>query len=76
VHVGIAHVCPVDEFDAEFERRIGGPHHLLLVQSDFLVEIANGGNRRFADADGTDVFRLDQSNAAALSLRPMLPRSF
>ena len=60
VDVAIADLCPVLEQNAELERRGGGAHEFLLVDSQQLVEGAHRRNRRFADADSADLFRLHQ----------------
>src|SRR5690606_27708689 len=47
--------APVDELDAELERRLGAAHEVELVDAEHGVEAANRRQRRLADTDGADL---------------------
>ena len=59
VNVGSAGI-PIDELDAELERRLGAPHELGFVQLDKLIVFLDRGDRRFADSNRADRFAFDQ----------------
>ena len=63
--VAVARAAPVDEFDAEFEGRLRRLHKLGFVEPEEVVEILHLRQRRFADADGADLFGFDEADAEA-----------
>src|SRR3569832_2523917 len=62
MEIGMPDLLPVDEFDAELERRARLPHEFVLVQRKHAVEGGDLWDRRLAAADGADLLRLDQSD--------------
>src|SRR3546814_6187271 len=65
VDVAVALTPPIDEFDAEFEGRLGRLHELGFVEPEEVVEILHLRQRRLADADGADLFGFDEADAEA-----------
>src|SRR5690606_11571052 len=69
--IAIADTRPVDELDAELERRLRLRHQVAFVEPQAPLEEANVRQRRLADADGTDFFGFDPTTAP----KPGLERS-
>ncbi len=60
VEIPVPDPAPVDELDAEFERRAGLADELRLVDAQQAVEVEDMRDRRLADPDGADRLRFDQ----------------
>lgn len=58
--IAVADPCPVAEFDTELEGRVGAPHEIGLIDAEPLIEKADVRHGGLADADRSDLFRLDQ----------------
>ena len=67
VDVLVAYCAPVFELDAQLERRLRGAHEILLVDPEQLVKRAEQRDRGLADADGTDLIRLDERDIEILA---------
>ena len=65
MHVGVPDPQPVDELDAELERRIRMAHEIGFVEAEAPVEVVYGGNRGFADTDSSDRLRFDEPDGTA-----------
>src|SRR5690348_13833081 len=63
--VGIAFAAPAHELDAKLEGGAGAGHELGLVQAEPLVEGADMGKRRLADADDADRLGFDEMDGGA-----------
>ena len=55
VHVAVAVLAPVFKLDAELDAAVGCFEKISLIETQGVVEIDNGGNRRLTDADNADV---------------------
>ena len=62
VDIAVADLAPVDELDSQFETALDSGHHFALVNFEQAIEIQEGRNRGFTNADGADHFRFDQGN--------------
>ena len=62
VDIGLSDLPPIHKLDTEFEGCARLAHELGFVDPDRIIEIANMGQSRFADADRTDRIRFDQSH--------------
>jgi hypothetical protein len=60
----VADARPILEFYAQLEARHGIADQLFLVDAERADEIHDRWNRGLADADGSDLFELDQRDAA------------
>ena len=60
MEVGVAFPAPIDEFDTQLERGLGGLHELVFPDAENPVEIDDVGYGRFADADGADFIGFDE----------------
>jgi hypothetical protein len=60
VDVAVSLHAPVLEQDAELERRRGGAHEFLLVDTEQLMEVPDRRDGRFTHAHGADLLRLHE----------------
>ena len=65
VKVAPADPAPVDEFDAELERRLRRRDEVVFVDAKHRIEVDERRDRGFADADGPDLLGLDQRRFGA-----------
>src|SRR3546814_18636246 len=65
MNVAVTRAPPIHEFDAEFEGGLRRLHKLGFVEPEEVVEILHLRQRRFADADGADLFGFDEAAAEA-----------
>src|SRR3546814_5010541 len=56
MNVAVTRAPPIHKFDAEFEGGLRRLHKLGFVEPEEVVEILHLRQRRFADADGADLF--------------------
>ena len=56
VDVAVANLAPIDELNAKFEAALHGRQHLCLVNFQQTVEVEEGGNGGFANANCADLF--------------------
>src|SRR5690606_2659798 len=64
VEVAVADPAPIDEFDPQLERAVGGAQKLVLVDIQHAIEMDDGRNGRFTDADCSDRIAFDERNLA------------
>src|SRR5215211_364518 len=62
VDIALARRAPVDELDAQLERRLGLADHFQRVDAGEREVVADVRDRRLADPDGPNLFRLDQGD--------------
>ena len=65
----MALAAPVDELDPELERGLGGADEVGLLEAERPIELLDGGDGRFADTDGADLFRFHQLDRDAVPER-------
>src|SRR5262249_43357739 len=69
MEIGTPDTRPVPELDAELERAPRGAQEVVFVETECLIELPDRGNRRFTDADGADLRRLDDIDTHELRLQ-------
>ena len=74
VDVTVAFFQPVDEFDAQFERRVGFAHEGIFVDPQHGIETDDRRDGGFPDTDGPDRFRFDQRHARPGSFQHIAER--
>ena len=66
VKVSLANRAPVDEFDTEFETRLGLANEVALIYSERLIESSDRRNGRLAHPDSANLFGLDEDDFTVL----------
>ena len=64
-------MLPVDEFDAELRRSLGGRPDLVLGDIQHPKEVPDAWNRRFAHANGADGAGFHDRDANVPALEPL-----
>src|SRR4051794_28678748 len=62
VDVAVAPPRPVDELDAELERRLRFADEFVFIDSEQAIEVEQRRYGRLANADGADLFRFNQGD--------------
>src|SRR5258708_14748163 len=67
VHVRIAETAPVDELNAQFERRLGLADEVVFIDVERLIELPDLRNRGFADANRADFVGFEDRKSTRLN---------